>query len=72
MKVRLCYYQIFSLNSDQQTHIVCNLINTFSSIETCNTDEFNTIIYVFSHVAEIKNDQSTILFPSGLARLFAE
>lgn len=42
----LCSYQIFSLNSDQQNHIVCNFINTFSSVETCNTHEFNTVICV--------------------------
>lgn len=29
MKASLCYHQIFSLNSDQQKHIVCNFINTF-------------------------------------------
>lgn len=62
MKVSLCYYLILCRNSDQQTNIVFNFINSFSSSETCNSHEFNTVVCVFCHLVEIKNDQPIIFF----------
>lgn len=62
MKAVLWYNQIFSQNSAQQNHMVCNFTDTFSSTETYNTDDFDSHPCIFSCDRDEKMTSQLICF----------